>query len=81
MAFAPFPIRLWRWAINRGLRPGAMGPTLSQAAVYFGKTMAEIEEAVEEYDGEGYLGIGAALRTTTGGVYTLPRRDRIIEAY
>jgi hypothetical protein len=74
------PQKLFNWAAKRqGAAPGEEAK-LKQAAAHFGVPMTSIEDAVEAYNGDGYLGIATAVRVGTG-YYKLHRNAHIIEAY
>lgn len=59
-----------------------MYPTFRQAAKRFRTTLDEIERAIEDYRGEGYLGAAVALGIPGVGVAEItPRGEYQIETY
>lgn len=64
-----------------GLNSNREYPTLRQVAQRFGLTYNEIEDLVECYDGDGYLGIFVAIQVGSGVGCIEPRGSQQVEAY
>lgn len=78
--------RVFRYADRFARRAEAAGrgtqyPTMRQAANALRCTYAELEAAVAEYQGVGYLGIAVAIGLPGFGYAELARGEQQIEAY
>ena len=56
-------------------------PTLKQCAKTFGCSMADIEQAIDDYQGERYLGLVVAIGIQGAGAAELARNEQQVEAY
>lgn len=76
---------LYAWALRtqrRRVRLSWDAPTVRDAARRFRCTQQAIVDLVEsDPEVPGYLGLGVAIRTGTGGIGRLERGDWIVEAY
>jgi hypothetical protein len=72
--------RLYRYASGYQGRHQAW-PTLRTCAQRFGCSLDAVEAAVEQYQGDGYLGVAVALGVRGAGHFDLPRAQHLVEAY
>ena len=67
----PTADEVFRWACRYSGRNADRGaihclPTLAQAAKRFRCRIADVEAAISEYDGDGYLGIAVGMQSGNG---------------
>jgi len=82
------PSELFAYASGVAKRSEAAGkgtqwPTLRQAAKRFRTTLADVEDAIEAYEGEGYMGVVVAFGSANGQGYSefSCRGACLLEAY
>lgn len=72
--------KLWRWANKRFL--AGKFSTFKEAAQRFRCSYNDIEDAIENYDGVGYLGASVGIGIPGVGFSPItPRGEWIVEAY
>lgn len=74
------PDELWSYA-NAVYCAKEKYPTLKQCARAFNCSVADIEQAIDDYQGERYLGLVVAIGIQGAGVAELARSEREVEAY
>lgn len=83
---APTPAELFAYA-NRFARRaenagrGTRYPTLSRAARRFRCRIADIESAIDDYQGDGYMGIAVGVQSAAGIAVYATRGECLVEAY
>jgi len=60
---------------------GTLFPTFRQAAKHFRVRLTDIEDAIEDYNGEGYMGAAVGFRCGNGVGYYEKKGDYLVEAY
>ena len=73
------PEQLHKWACGIYDREYRY-PTIARAAKRFSVKQEDIEDAIESYQGSGYLNLAVALQAGNG-VYSLEGGSRLVEAY
>lgn len=69
------PEELWRYA-DSVFCACEKYPTLKQCAKAFGCSMADIEQAIDDYQGERYLGLVVAIGIQGAGAAELARNEQ-----
>jgi hypothetical protein len=62
-------------------RMGTQYPTLARAANRFRCKVGDIENAIECYEGAGYMGVAVGIRTSGGYAVYDKRGQCLVEAY
>lgn len=81
------PEKLFNYAKNHAAKAQKAGsdelyPSLSKAASRFGCTLGEVEDAIEDYQGSGYMGVVVGFQCQSGGVSDISvKGQQLVEAY
>lgn len=74
------PNLLFSWAAAYCIRTKE-SPTLKKAARKFKRKIGDIITAVEDYQGDGYMGVAIGYRCANGVYHIEHKGDYILEAY